>query len=682
LGKLKTQETLRDRVLQVAKSQTQRPLVLVGDQGPDVPHATVSYRSPPDQNIDTVLELSVLNIGMVGEEKANPSAALVMTARARLIRVKDNTVLYDEIFEHRSDERTYAEWVVDNALPFRMEFNRAYQSLAEKIVSLSLVSTAMSSSTVWSCGLAMQGPKSEAFSETNDWALIIGIDKYPALAEDKQLTAARKDAEAVAKLLKERYGYSGKRMIELYDEAASRKGIIRAFSSMKRRLTNKDNLFVYYAGHGEYESDGKEKSKREQVENMGYWIPSDAELDDPSTYIYNSQVRDYLANIPARHIYLVADSAFSGSLIGRNRALCGGEGSFEDPYQSTSRWVLASGELYPRQTDDKSKNSHSAFAWHFMATLKQNTMPYLLAKDIAEPVAIRVSNEVKGQLPRSAPVIGAGDEGGQFVFHLQKKFQGPIPDAGESPIVEATLRPFQAPKAKDLAPMVTIPAGEFVMGSKLGEGQPDESPQRAVYLDAYVIDKYEVTVEHYAAYLKKSGAEPPDFWDRVNQKEDGNRPVVGVDWLDAKDYCEYYGKQLPTEAQWEKAARGTDGRKYPWGDENPKDFSVFANFGHGVSFRYSKSLAPVGSYEAGKSPYGVYDMVGNVWEWVQDWYHKDYYATASPKNPAGPDDGEYTVIRGGSWLLRPGIARSAGRMYLPPNRRSSALGFRCTGEAR
>lgn len=136
LGKLKIQETLRDRVLQVAKSQTQRLLALIGDQGPALPKEPVSYRPPPDQNIDTVLELSVMNIGMVGEEQVNPSVALVMTARVRLILVKENAVLYDQVFEHRSDERTYLEWATSNALPFHQEFERAYQSLAENIVTV------------------------------------------------------------------------------------------------------------------------------------------------------------------------------------------------------------------------------------------------------------------------------------------------------------------------------------------------------------------------------------------------------------------------------------------------------------------------------------------------------------------------------------------------------------------
>ncbi len=1008
------------------------------------------------------------------------------------------------------------------------------------------------------------GADADDFIEGNYWALIVGINKYPTMDKDKQLEAARIDAEGISKVLVERYGFSKERMVELYDEAATRKGIIRAFSSLKRRLTDKDSLFIYYAGHGEYEGTGKEKSEKEKVDGMGYWIPSDAELDDPASYIFNSQVRDYLANIPARHIYAVVDSCFSGSLMGRTRAVGLSKAAIKELYQEKSRWVLASGGLYPvPDVADKSKQGHSTFAWHFMKILRQNTSPYLLAKDIAEPIAIRVSNEVQGQLPRSAPVLAAGDEGGQFVFRLKKELQKSAADvaaleaernklaaaaqgelssleeqlkkaedelkkqqeemakrkqamldrikqaqeeakrkaeeeekalvaavkeaeekakreaeerqarlkgeeervkkleeerltaakkfeqeqkereqkakeaelarrkleeerqtegqriaaqkkeaeerakqaelarkkaeeerkaeearlaelkkqaeekerqrqaeltrqeearkaeearqaaelkkreeaekarvelerkkmeelhkkqeaekdaarlaelkrqeedarkaeearrkaeeeriaeqkrqaeekerkrlaelkrqeeerkaeearlaelkkqaeekerqrlaeltrqeearkkeearlaelkkqeeekerrrlaelkkqeeerqrleaemkaaqereqqrlaelkkkqgeeerrlaeerrvaeekrkaevkrladekakaetdrvaalkrqeeaarkaeeerlaalareteeqkrklaeakkkaeeaqkaaeqaaakapasaeasaSGSEPIVEATLRPFQAPKAKDLATLITIPAGEFVMGSKAGDGQPDESPQRKVYLDAYTIDKYEVTVEQYAAYLKKSGAEPPDFWERVNQKEDINRPVVGVDWLDAKDFCEFFGKQLPTEAQWEKAARGTDGRKYPWGSDDPGP--LFANFASGVSFSYNKSLVPVGSYESGKSPYGVYDMVGNVWEWVLDNYDKAYYQVASQKNPPGPSTGDYKVIRGGSWSKRPAVARSAGRMFLSPNTRSNSLGFRCVGEAK
>ena len=255
------------------------------------------------------------------------------------------------------------------------------------------------------------------FIEGHYWALIIGIDKYPNLDKDQQLTVARKDAEAVTALLVEQYGFEKKRMVELYDETATRKGILRAFSALKRRLTDKDSLFIYYAGRGGH---------GDEPNSTSYWLPSDAELDDKSSFFFDSQIKDYLANLPARHVYLVMDSDFSNSLFGRTRALS--REAIRELYQEKSRWALISGGLYPvPDVADKSKNGHSVFAWHFMKILEKNSQPYLLAKDIAEPIAVRVSNEVQGMLPRSALIVGAGDAGGQFVFRLKKEFQKQIP---------------------------------------------------------------------------------------------------------------------------------------------------------------------------------------------------------------------------------------------------------------
>lgn len=217
---------------------------------------------------------------------------------------------------------------------------------------------------------------------------------------------------------------------------------------------------------------------------MGYWIPSDAELDDPSSFIFNSQMKDYAANIPARHIFMVVDSVFSGSLMGRTRGI--GKAGSKVLYQRQSRWVMVSDGLYPvPDASDRIKNGHSQFALDFMKKLRVNSAPYLPVGDFVVPSSVpcllRAPRCLDLNLRRHiGPVTGAGDEGGQFVFRLQKEFQKPVPDAGEPPIVEATLRPFQTPKAKDLAPTVTIPAGEFVMGSKPGEGQSDENPQRKV----------------------------------------------------------------------------------------------------------------------------------------------------------------------------------------------------------
>ena len=180
--------------------------------------------------------------------------------------------------------------------------------------------------------------------------------------------------------------------------------------------------------------------------------------------------------------------------------------------------------------------------------------------------------------------------------------------------------------------MVLIPAGEFVMGSPPGEGEDDEHPQKRIYLDAFYIAKYEVTTARYAKFLRATGSEKPNYWDKVNLNNHSNRPVVGVNWHDAKAYCGWAGKRLPTEAEWEKAARGTDGRRYPWGDSAPT--SSLANYDRYVSNwegdLYDGRLQDIDSYETGKSPYGIYDMAGSVWEWVADWYDKDYYHGLTP----------------------------------------------------
>ena len=232
----------------------------------------------------------------------------------------------------------------------------------------------------------------------------------------------------------------------------------------------------------------------------------------------------------------------------------------------------------------------------------------------------------------------------------------------------------------DGAPMVLVPAGEFTMGST--EGSDDEKPAHRVSLDAYYIDKYEVTVGQYAKFLEARGVNGPPMWTTMDQPPHQKRPVVNVDWSDASTYCEWAGKRLPTEAEWEKAARGTDGRTYPWGNE-PPDLGR-ANYGR-EKWNNHAALVPVGQLEDGKSPYGIYDLAGNVWEWVSDWYDPDYYTTSPLQNPKGPENGKYRVLRGGSWDLAPENLRSARRDFnLPlapdydsPSYRNFNSGFRC-----
>ena len=221
--------------------------------------------------------------------------------------------------------------------------------------------------------------------------------------------------------------------------------------------------------------------------------------------------------------------------------------------------------------------------------------------------------------------------------------------------------------------MVSIPAGEFTMGSQ--DGDADERPAHKVYVDSFSIDVYEVTVGQYAEFLRSGEVRAPLDWKTINQSANQKRPVANVDWADAVAYCKWAGKRLPTEAEWEKAARGTDGRIYPWGNDPPTP--LHANYGKMGSHDY-ETLAPVGTLEVGKSPYGIYDMAGNVWEWVSDWYDNDYYKNSPQQNPGGPSMGGFKVIRGGSWTSSPRNLRSADRYWDPPSFRSLYFpGFRC-----
>jgi formylglycine-generating enzyme required for sulfatase activity len=228
-------------------------------------------------------------------------------------------------------------------------------------------------------------------------------------------------------------------------------------------------------------------------------------------------------------------------------------------------------------------------------------------------------------------------------------------------------------------------------------GNSWENPYREITLDAFYIDKYEVTAGDYAACVTAGNCTEPSTtstycsgtyatynnWDGTNNAPKSGRedhPVNCVDWSQASDYCAWIGKSLPTEAQWEKAARGTDGRKYPWGNDEPTaDHAVYNLYPSG-------STAPVGSKEAdastsidGASPYGAMDMAGNVFEWTRDWYSDTYYYSAnSPAtNPENTTASAYRPLRGGSWLDSTLTLRSSHRFFFYPSNPFNSLGFRC-----
>ena len=225
------------------------------------------------------------------------------------------------------------------------------------------------------------------------------------------------------------------------------------------------------------------------------------------------------------------------------------------------------------------------------------------------------------------------------------------------------------------------------MGSD--DGPHNERPAHTVTLDAYSIDRYEVTLGLYRKFLEEGKYDAPPTWDDEAATSAGDRPAIGMRWESAAAYCRWAGKRLPTEAEWEKAARGTDGRRYPWVEMQP--FVDIANYNRGMWVSETITLMAVpgglegmsvrhGLKEGGKSPFGVFHMAGNAAEWVADWYERDYYQKSPERNPSGPMTGEKRVLRGGSWADVPSALRTTARFSAEPNFEDRTIGFRCAAD--
>jgi formylglycine-generating enzyme required for sulfatase activity len=427
-------------------------------------------------------------------------------------------------------------------------------------------------------------------------------------------------------------------------------------------------------------------------------VPVEGKAQSPGTFISNARIRDEIAKMKAKHVYLVADSCFSGTLFASGRSLPPlNDKFFQRLYANKSRWGLTSGQNEP--VTDTGKDGHSMFAYFFLKLLKENDAPYLVPSHIYDEIAPLIGRNTEQQ-PRSQPLQNAGDEGGQFVFRLASASPtNAAPQVGEGRVgvalsqaeqelkaleeqerqaeerkklaelqqqIEEKKKKLELAKAfpfpqqqgreltgRDGAPMALIPAGEFLYGA--------DKQRRS--LPAFYMDLYEVSTRLYAAFRHATGRAAPSLWDEASPVSDGDRPVIGVTWYDAEAYCRYYGKRLPTEQEWEKAARGTDGRTYPWGNEEPT--SRHANYGKCCEWKGYATLATVESYEAGKSPYGLYHMAGNVWEWTSS----DY-------------DEKQKVLRGGSWSSYASLLESSYRNWWTPGYWFRYLGFRCAQDAR
>ncbi len=272
--------------------------------------------------------------------------------------------------------------------------------------------------------------------------------------------------------------------------------------------------------------------------------------------------------------------------------------------------------------------------------------------------------------------------------------EGPcIVEAGSKPSPELARHVAEIVRLARLSPMIPIPAGPFLLGSQRVDNDPyggwtqfddTELPQHRVWLDTFEMDRDEVSLGEYLAFLQNRELHPSDELQKllwhvisihfVSDQTLTRWPALYVTWAEANDLCAAKGGRLPTEAEWEKAARGPDGSPYPWGEAIPN--SSLAMFGqHHV--HEIPILAAVDSYEEGTSPYGLHHMAGNVAEWVRDWFGFDYYAYMPERNPPGPTIGRYKSVRGGSWKSKRIMLRTATRGGALPAQRVATIGFRC-----
>ena len=275
----------------------------------------------------------------------------------------------------------------------------------------------------------------------------------------------------------------------------------------------------------------------------------------------------------------------------------------------------------------------------------------------------------------------------------------------KDPAGELRIKP---PAQGDVTDMARVPDGNFKRGSTFEENKihlkicrkvdkacrlwwfDDEYPAKQVFVDTFWMDVYEVTNSQYLEFVLATGHRPAldeacttdacregNLWKGKSfPKRIARQPVTQVNWYDADAYCRFRGKRLPTEAEWEKAARGPNGRQYPWGNASPKGRATYQKKWLGAF-----TMTPVGTYPHGVSMYGVHDMAGNVWEWVDDWYHRNYYARGSKIEPKGPASGDFKVVRGGSWVNYADTLRSALRRWSRPQVQFNDTGFRCAMDA-
>ena len=554
--------------------------------------------------------------------------------------------------------------------------------------------------------LTEAAPKPAAVPGTlTRWGLVIGNSAYQA--DIGPLQNPVNDATDMAATL-EALGFKVNLLLN-----ATRPQMEEALTAFSRQLRPGDIGLFYFAGHGA------------QIEGTNYLIPIGANVERAATTkvdaVSAEQVLSSMTTAGSALNILILDACRNNPFLARWPVkVPPGLAPMQAARGSFIAYATSPGAV---ATDGTGRNG--TYTKHLLRYL---TTPDLPVEQMFKRVRVAVEGETGGaQTPWELSSLQ-----GDFSFRpatatplsptVAKATPAP-PMAAARPAAQRQPELAQTLLGKDGAAMVLVPAGEFVMGSNSGDiasllrRHPkangailkDEVPRHRIFLDAFYIDKYEVTNAHFQQFVQATGyrtqaesegggkirtgaktwADVPDATWRAPRGQGSSiagleaHPVVQVSWHDAKAYCTWAGKRLPTEAEWEKAARGTDGRLYPWGNEFDGTRANFCD--RNCPFEWqdaavddgSRSTTPVGSYEAGKSPYGAYDMAGNVWEWVADWYDATYYRRSPARNPQGPTSGTQVVLRGGSWLYTVPDFRATERAGVPSERRNENIGLRC-----
>ena len=520
---------------------------------------------------------------------------------------------------------------------------------------------------------SLSSPAKQKAEGKKDAVLIIGIEDYFAAPD---VPGAVQNAQDWYMYFIDSRKVPVQNVRLLRNNKASIEKIKKQAAEMAKKAKKGGTLWVIFIGHGAPAEDGKD----------GMLVGVDAQQDPDSLYarsIAQKELIKILKKGKQKNTVLVIDACFSGK-AGKNKMLAEGLQPMIPVKQAPSEVTILSAGGGSEFAGPLPGVKRPAFSYLVLGAMRgwgdEDGDGKVTAEEAVGYARVVLETTVndRSQTPqviskKTGLVLASG--GSETGPSLSKMVLGAVETASPTVLPRPTPISGQAPEG-----MVLVPAGEFTMGSNSGDG--DEKPVREVYLDTYAVDKTEVTVAAYEQCVNAGGCTTPNTAREMCSGKYGphnnwthnrsDHPVNCVDWSQAKTYCAWASKRLPTEAEWEKAARGTDGRKYPWGNGQAtcRNAIVFEG-GMGCG---RDSTWPVGSKPSGASPYGALDMAGNVSEWTADWY--GFYDASATRNPRGPSTGSERVLRGGG-IGQGSRARSAGRFSNGPVGASDNMGFRC-----